>query len=98
MVSNALALTLAAVMTTAEPLPHGEVVGRISCKTDPTQTYALYLPSTYTAEKQWPVLVLMDPRGRAMVPMELFRNAAEKRGYVLMSSYDTSSDGPWEPN
>jgi len=81
-----------------EPFPPGAVVEKLSCRADPTQTYALYLPSAYDPARRWPVLILMDPRGRALVPVELFRAAAEKRGWILMSSYDTASDGPWEPN
>ena len=92
-----LALGLAALLDSAEPFPTGVVVEHVACGTDPTQTYALYLPSSYTTERQWPALILMDPRGRALAPIDLFREAAERRGYILMSSYDTSSDGPWEP-
>jgi dienelactone hydrolase len=44
------------------------------------------------------VLFLMDPRGRAVIPLRLFRSAAERYGYVVMSSYQTQSDGPIEPN
>jgi len=40
----------------------------------------------------------MDPRGRALIPLELFLEAAEKYGYIIGSSYNTLSDGPWEPN
>jgi predicted esterase len=80
------------------PGPPGRIIERVSCETDPTQTYALYLPSAYTPERRWPILFLMDPRGRALVPLELFQEGAERRGYILASSYDTSSDGPAGPN
>ena len=90
--------TLAATPGAEQPFPRGEVTEHIACRTDPTQTYALYLPPDYSAERRWPVAILMDPRGHAMVPIDLFRQAAGRRGYILMSSYDTASDGPWEPN
>ncbi len=60
--------------------------------TDATQRYALYLPSIHNKESSLPVLFLMDPRGRALVPMALFREAAERLGYIVMSSYNTLSD------
>jgi len=44
------------------------------------------------------VLIVMDPRGRALVAMDLFREAAEKLGWVVASSWDTMSDGDWETN
>jgi len=78
--------------------PPGEITERVACEIDPARTYALYLPSDYTRSRRWPVVILMDPRGRALVPLELFREAAERLGYVLVSSYDTASDGPREPN
>ena len=37
-------------------------------------------------------MLLMDPRGRALVPLELFRDAADRFGFVLLSSYNTLSD------
>lgn len=56
------------------------------------ESYAAFLPPGYDPGRKWPALVLMDPRGRAVVPLEIFRGAAAERGYVLLSSYDTSSD------
>ena len=38
------------------------------------------------------------PAGRALVPMQRFQPAAERLGYIVMSSYNTLSDGPAEPN
>lgn len=77
-----------------EPFPTGRVIERVICAADTGRSYALYLPARYTPERLWPILVLMDPRGRALVPMELFREAAERLGYVVASSYDTRSDDP----
>ncbi|HET9635784.1 MAG TPA: hypothetical protein VFP26_07600 [Gemmatimonadaceae bacterium] len=76
----------------------GVVVDTIHASSDTSQTYALYLPRAYDRARHWPVLFLMDPRGRALVPMRLFRAAAERYGYIVMSSYQTQSDGPVEPN
>ncbi len=74
------------------------VTDTIHAASDPTQTYALFLPSHYNATRRWPLLILMDPRGRAMLPLKLFQAAAERYGYILVSSYQTQSDGPIEPN
>jgi predicted esterase len=76
----------------------GEVSEHLACREDPARSYALYLPSAFRPDRRWPVLILMDPRGRALVPLELFRPVAEDLGYVLVSSYDTASDGPRAPN
>ena len=82
----------------ADGFPAGEVVERVACLSDPEFTYALYLPSSYTTDRGWPVLFVMDPRGRARLGLDLFREAAERLGYILVSSYDTRSDVPRDRN
>lgn len=76
----------------------GELTPNISCLGDPSQTYTLYLPTSYSAEFPRPVLFIFDPRGRSVMAAEIFRDAAERYGWILMSSDNTRSDGPWEPN
>ena len=56
------------------------------------QQYSLYLPLEYSPERQWPVLFVLDPRGRAMVAMELFRERAQELGWIVLSSYQSRSD------
>ena len=70
----------------------GEVTEYLMAASDTTQHYAVYLPSTYAPEQPAPVLFLMDPRGRAMTPLRLFQDAAERYGYLALSSYETLSD------
>lgn len=75
------------------PAPaRGTVVERITSLTDPQQSYALYLPKGWEPGRRWPVLVAMDPQGRATLPIERFRAAAEKNGWIVASSYNTVSD------
>ena len=79
-------------------VPVGEMVEGIACASDPTQTYTLYLPLGFTNEGRWPVLLVFDPRGRSVLAAELFREAADDYGWIMVSSNDTRSDGPMEPN
>lgn len=89
----AFLLLLAAV----EP-ERGKLVENVAAKRDATQTYTLYLPSSYDLTKKHPVLVVMDPRGRGTLAAEIFRPAAEELGWVIVSSNQTRSDGDWAPN
>ncbi|MEJ2085281.1 MAG: hypothetical protein P8Y44_06330 [Acidobacteriota bacterium] len=73
----------------------GEVVPRVATRASVDQQYSLYLPSAYTLEKCWPALIVLDPRGRAVMALELFRAAAERHGYVVLSSYQSRSDTAW---
>ncbi len=96
----ALLAVLSAALTcaAAESFPTGSLVEKVSCQADPTQTYTLYLPSSYDTAKRWPVLLVFDPRGRSVRAAERFRGAAEANGWVILSSDNTRSDGSAEPN
>ena len=64
----------------------GAISDSIICKDDPTQTYALYLPSNYTAERAWPIVYCFDPGARGKRPVERFQQAAERYGYIIVGS------------
>lgn len=80
-----------------KPVP-GELAKQIVSNRDSAQRYAVYLPQAYSREKRWPVVFIMDPRGRALLALRLFRRGADELGYILLSSYNTRSDGPEIPN
>ncbi len=63
----------------------GQIVDVI-CASDATQSYALYLPSTYTAAKRWPIIYFFDPGGRGRRPLELYKDIAEAYGFILAGS------------
>jgi dienelactone hydrolase len=101
--SMALALSLLLLVAqevsetpTPPALPTGRVVDSVVCLHDPTQSYALYLPTGYRSDRQWPVLYAFDPAARGRVPPALFREAAERLGYVVVGS-NNSRNGPPEP-
>ncbi|MFL6210974.1 MAG: TPR end-of-group domain-containing protein [Pyrinomonadaceae bacterium] len=67
-------------------LPKGQVLEKVTCQADAEQSYALYLPSTYTPERKFPVIYAFDPGGRGGRPVELFKAAAEQYGYIVVGS------------
>lgn len=69
-----------------EELPKGQIIEKVSVRADPKQSCALYLPSRYTADKKWPILYAFDPAARGRVPVSLFKDAAEKYGYIVAGS------------
>lgn len=79
-------------------LERGTIVERLSVETDPAISYAYYLPKSYSTDRKWPVLFVFDPRQRGPFAADLYREAAEEFGWVVVSSNDTRSDGPAEPN
>ncbi len=67
-------------------LAAGQVIEDVACETDATQSYALYLPSGYTPARRWPIIYAFDPLARGQVPVTLYKDAAEKYGFVLAGS------------
>jgi tetratricopeptide (TPR) repeat protein len=79
--------------------PVGQVVENLSTAAYPEQRYALYLPPGHGGdETHWPALFVLDPRGRAVPGVERFLSAAERHGYVILSSYQSRSDTKQEVN
>jgi len=74
-----------------EELPRGKVIESVACKADPQQSYALYLPSGYAADKKWPMLYAFDPAARGKLPVTLFKDAAEKFGYIVVGSNNSQN-------
>src|SRR5271170_7230519 len=64
----------------------GIVLPQVPCSADSTQSYALYLPSTYTLQKRWPIIYAFDPLARGKVPVNLYKDVAEKYGYIIAGS------------
>jgi dienelactone hydrolase len=91
--ANALALA----SPNPQQLARGVLIEKIALKSDPAQSYTLYLPSAYTPEKKWPILYCFDPLARGGVPVELFRAAAEKYGWIVAGS-NNSRNGPLRPS
>jgi predicted esterase len=77
-----------------ESIPRGQIVERIEALNDSSQSYALYLPSNYTPNRKWPVLYAFDPGARGRAPVERFKEAAEKYGWIVLGS-NNSRNGPW---
>jgi predicted esterase len=93
-------LFLAATLATAEiPEAKLRLIREVKIASADDQRYAVLLPARYGTEgHKAPLLVVLDPRGRALEGLELFRPAAEHYGYVVVSSYESRSDEGSERN
>ena len=69
----------------------GSVAQRLTAKFDPRFHYAAYVPPGYRQSAPAPLLILMDARGRAMVPLTIVRGIAARVGWIVLSSYETAS-------
>ena len=91
----AVALLGQTALAQTADLPRGRVIERVPCADDPSQSYALYVPSAYTADREWPVIFAFDPSGRGLNPVEHYQAAAEKYGYIVAGS-NNSRNGDWK--
>jgi hypothetical protein len=88
------ALVLSASNASAQALQTGTIIARVECAADPAQTYALYLPSTYSPEHQWSLILAFHPAARGGLMVEKYRAAAERYGYIVAAS-NNSRNGPY---
>jgi predicted esterase len=77
--------------TVGTGLEPGKVTHKVSVLADATLSYALYLPSGYTAGSRYPVMIAFDPSGDGLFPVERYKGLAEKYGFILLGSYDSKN-------
>jgi len=70
------------------------VIPAVVCTKNVSHTYALYLPSKYDAEKKYPVIICFDSHASGYKPVELFKEDAEKYGYILVGSNVSKNGTP----
>jgi dienelactone hydrolase len=61
---------------------------------DPAQHFALYLPPGYPGGRRWPLLIVLDPRGRSTLGLGLALDGARRNGWIVMSAGGSRSDAP----
>ena len=93
--SSAAALLCAIAVAEIEP---GVAVPEVVCSASPETSYALYLPSGYTSERAWPLILAFDPSGLGLQPVEVLREAAEEFGYIVAGSNNSRNFTPWAEN
>jgi dienelactone hydrolase len=89
-----LLLTTTVFNARAQSLPRGTIVDDVKCAADATQSYALYLPSNYSPDRRWNLLIAFHPAARGRLMVEKYAAAAELYGYIVAGS-NTSRNGPW---
>src|SRR5262245_17245978 len=90
-----LTLALQASIALAQDLPRGQAIDEVKCTGDAAQSYALYLPSNYSPDHAWPLVMGFHPAARGRAIVDTYRAAAEKYGYIVAGS-NNSRNGPWD--
>jgi len=69
----------------------GKITDNIKVNDTLPETFSLYLPSNFTDAKSWPVIFVMDLKGKGKQALFMFKAAAEQEEFILASS-DNLSD------
>ncbi len=73
----------------------GTIVPKVVTLAKPDQSYALYLPTSYSAKKRFPIIYAFDPGARGSHAVELIKDGAERYGYIVVGS-NNSRNGSWK--
>jgi dienelactone hydrolase len=79
-----------------ENFPKGEIIEKVVCKSDASQSYAMYLPKNYSLDKTYPVVFAFDAHGTGKLPVSMYKELAEKYGYILIGSNNSKNGTAWE--
>ena len=97
------AILLLSTATMAEPrqskvdeFARATVIEKVVAQSNPTHSYALYLPSAYDPARKYPILYCFDPGARGSFPVARFKEGAEKYNYIVVGS-NNSRNGPDQP-
>jgi poly(3-hydroxybutyrate) depolymerase len=88
------ALMAGAVALAVADLPAGRIIDTVPCASDPSQSYALFLPHDYTPARSWPVIFAFDPGARGRTPVERYQIAADRYGFVVAGSNNSRNGSP----
>ncbi|MCL6266604.1 hypothetical protein [Flagellimonas myxillae] len=75
----------------------GKVHDSIVVDGDPNETFALYLPNSFSKKIPSSIVFVFDPAARGAVGVQTFIPAAEKYGHILVCS-NNSRNAPYERN
>ncbi|MDX1767756.1 MAG: alpha/beta hydrolase [Arenibacter troitsensis] len=64
-------------------LKKGIVIDSIPVKDSISESYSLFLPTTFEMDRNWPILLVFDMEGQGKRAVRMFQEAAEKQGYIL---------------
>ncbi len=79
-------------------LKKGTIIDDIQVNDSIQENFALYLPTSFEASKKWPVVFVFDVQGRGKQALSMFREAAEKQGYILAASNNVHDSLPLSKN
>ncbi len=78
----------------ADPIQPGRLVEKVPCRSDPTQTYALYIPAKGN-KNPLPIIYFFDPHGDGALPLKKYKALADGYGFILAGSNNSKNGNDW---
>jgi predicted esterase len=69
----------------------GTITDIVPCKKSPNQTYALYLPKSYSESKSFGLIIFFDPGAEGKFPVNEYQSIAEKYSLILAGSNNSKN-------
>ncbi len=76
-----------------DSFPTKKIIENVVCKTDATQSYALYIPSS---EKANAVIYFFDPHAEGSLPLKKYKDLADKYNYILIGSNNSKNGNDFQ--
>ena len=86
--------TLAGAISAADTFETGKVITHVICKTDPSQSYALYIPAKGNNDKL-PVVYFFDPHGDGALPLDKYKALSDSYDFILIGSNNSKNGNDW---
>ena len=90
------AIDTTATVVGAESFAKGVVLEKVQNLTDASQSYAVYLPASYSVEKTYPVIYAFDANGAGKLPVSMYKSLADQYGYILIGSNNSRNGISWD--
>lgn len=87
---NKIADTTNTNPSVADSIVSGKVIPQVSCKSNPAQSYALYIP-TGMQNKALPVVYFFDPHAEGALPLDKYKALADRYQFILVGSNNSKN-------
>jgi len=77
-----------------DSFPKGKIINSVVCQSDPSQSYALYIPKD-SSNKPLPVVYFFDPHGDGLLPVKKYKALADSFRFILAGSNDSKNGNDW---
>ena len=72
----------------------GKIYTKVVCKTDASQSYALYIPAQYKSITL-PVIIFFDPHADGELPLKKYKLLADAFGFIMIGSNSSKNGNDW---